>query len=34
MGLYLSKVIIEQNMKGELKVSNNKEGAVFTIKLT
>ncbi|PLY06682.1 MAG: sensor histidine kinase [Arcobacter sp.] len=33
IGLYLSKAIIEDKMKGKLSVSNNKEGAVFTIYL-
>ena len=31
IGLYLSKAIIEDKMKGKLLVSNNEEGAVFSI---
>jgi signal transduction histidine kinase len=31
LGLYLSKLIIEQSFKGKLEVSNNKEGACFTL---
>ncbi|MEA3499313.1 MAG: hybrid sensor histidine kinase/response regulator [Campylobacterota bacterium] len=31
LGLYMSKVIIEKNMKGTLTVHNNEEGAIFTI---
>lgn len=33
LGLYISKLIIERNMGGELSVSNDKEGAVFKIVL-
>lgn len=33
MGLYMSKMIIEDNMKGSLSVSNVDEGAEFIIKL-
>ncbi|MEV9593876.1 HAMP domain-containing sensor histidine kinase [Aliarcobacter butzleri] len=31
LGLYISKLIIERNMGGDLSVSNNSEGAVFKI---
>lgn len=31
IGLYISKLIIEKNMNGELSVNNDKNGAVFTI---
>ena len=33
MGLYISKMIIESNLGGELSVCNHKDGAQFTIKL-
>ncbi|MBF0592280.1 MAG: HAMP domain-containing protein [Nitrospirae bacterium] len=33
MGLYMSKIIIEQNMNGRIYVSNIEKGAVFTIEL-
>ncbi len=31
LGLYMSKMIIEQNMDGVLSVKNNKQGAEFSI---
>ncbi|WP_122893902.1 sensor histidine kinase [Arcobacter peruensis] len=31
IGLFMSKLIIENNMNGKLEVSNNKEGAIFTV---
>ena len=31
IGLFMSKLIIENNMNGRLQVTNNKEGALFTI---
>ncbi len=34
LGLYISKLIIEKNMGGELSVKNDDEGAVFKIVLT
>lgn len=34
LGLYISKLIIENNMGGELSVKNDKEGAVFKIVIT
>jgi signal transduction histidine kinase len=33
LGLYMSKIIIEEHCKGTLKVSNDTEGAVFTVGL-
>lgn len=33
IGLYMAKIIIEQNMRGSLKVQNINEGALFTIKI-
>ncbi len=32
LGLYMSKTIIEEHCKGELRVKNSKNGALFTIK--
>jgi C4-dicarboxylate-specific signal transduction histidine kinase len=33
LGLYMSKIIVEDHCKGKLEVKNSSEGAVFTIKL-
>ncbi|UCG78249.1 MAG: hypothetical protein JSV21_12000 [Nitrospirota bacterium] len=33
IGLYMSKIIVEQSMKGSLLAENNNEGAMFTIML-
>ena len=34
LGLYMSKMIIEKNMKGSLSVQNTEKGAAFTIEIT
>jgi Signal transduction histidine kinase len=34
LGLYMSKMLIEKNMKGSLTVQNTKKGAAFTIEIT
>ncbi len=34
LGLYMSKMLIEKNMKGSLTVQNTEKGAVFTIEIT
>jgi signal transduction histidine kinase len=31
LGLYMTKLIIEDHMKGKINVTNNMEGAVFTL---
>ena len=33
LGLYMSKIIIEKNMKGSLVVQNDNDGAIFTIQI-
>ena len=33
VGLYMSKVIVEEHMEGSLSVKNGEDGAVFTIAL-
>jgi signal transduction histidine kinase len=33
LGLYMSKIIIEEHFKGQLECSNSDKGAVFTIKI-
>jgi signal transduction histidine kinase len=33
LGLYMSKIIVEEHCNGELKVENTKQGAKFTIRL-
>jgi signal transduction histidine kinase len=33
LGLYISKMIIEEHCNGKLSVANNEEGAIFTITL-
>ena len=33
LGLYMSKMIIEKNMGGELSVENKDDGAVFKVKI-
>ncbi|MBC8382741.1 MAG: HAMP domain-containing histidine kinase [Candidatus Cloacimonetes bacterium] len=34
LGLYMSKMLIEKNMKGSLTVQNTEKGAAFTIEIT
>ena len=34
LGLYMSKMLIEKNMKGSLRVQNTEKGAAFTIEIT
>ncbi len=33
LGLYMSKIIVDKNMKGKLKVKNTKQGAKFSISI-
>jgi C4-dicarboxylate-specific signal transduction histidine kinase len=33
VGLYMTKIIIESNMNGKLRVRNTDDGVIFTIKL-
>ena len=33
LGLYMSKMIIEKNMGGELSVENTSDGAIFKVKI-
>ena len=33
LGLYMSKMIIEKNMGGELSVENSSDGAIFRVKI-
>jgi len=34
LGLYMSKMLVEKNMKGSLTVQNTEKGAAFTIEIT